>query len=274
MDISIGYSPCPNDTYIFYALVHGKIDTGRYRFIPTLADVEALNQMAVQRLLPVTKISFNAYLDLTRDFILLDSGGALGQGCGPLLISTEPKTIMELCEGRIAIPGLKTTANFLLDYFLTCHVTKDVLLFSDIEDAVLSGKVDAGVIIHENRFTYAEKGLYCIQDLGEHWEDNTKSPIPLGGIIADRTMPPDLLRQLSQWIKQSIEYADEHTDEVMLYVKEYAQEMEINVMMQHINLYVNRYSKSLGIKGQRAVEQLFEVAKKAGRITSFLAPFE
>ena len=274
MDISIGFSPCPNDTYIFYAMVHGKIDTRGYNFIPYMADVEELNQMARSCKLPITKISFNAYLDLTDRYLLLDSGGALGEGCGPLLISKRPLSLEDLADKTIAIPGEKTTANFLLDYSISVPVQKKIYLFSEIEDAVLSQAVDAGVIIHENRFTYQQKGLHCIQDLGTYWEETTNSPIPLGGIIADRSLDPALLPQLSAIIRQSIEYADAHGEEVMQYVEQFAQEMDHEVMLQHIGLYVNHYSKSLGSGGRRAVETLFREALRSGRIEVIRAPFE
>ena len=274
MDISIGFSPCPNDTYIFYAMVHGKIDTRGYNFIPYMADVEELNQMARSYKLPITKISFNAYLDLTDRYLLLDSGGALGEGCGPLLISKRPLSLEDLEDNTIAIPGEKTTANFLLDYSISVPVQKKIYLFSEIEDAVLSQEVDAGVIIHENRFTYQEKGLHCIQDLGTYWEGTTNSPIPLGGIIADRSLDPALLPHLSTIIRQSIEYADAHGEEVMQYVEQYAQEMDHEVMLQHIGLYVNHYSKSLGSGGRRAVETLFREALRSGRIEDIRDPFE
>lgn len=274
MDISIGFSPCPNDTYIFYAMVHGKIDTRGYNFIPYMADVEELNQMARSYKLPITKISFNAYLDLTDRYLLLDSGGALGEGCGPLLISKRPLSLEDLPDKTIAIPGEKTTANFLLDYSISVPVQKKIYLFSEIEDAVLSQAVDAGVIIHENRFTYQQKGLHCIQDLGAYWEETTNSPIPLGGIIADRSLDPALLPHLSAIIRQSIEYADAHGEEVMQYVEQFAQEMDHEVMLQHIGLYVNHYSKSLGSGGRRAVETLFREALRSGRIEVIRAPFE
>ncbi len=274
MDISIGFSPCPNDTYIFYAMVHGKIDTRGYNFVPHMADVEELNQMARSHKLPITKISFNAYLDLTDRYLLLDSGGALGEGCGPLLISKRPLSLDDLENKVIAIPGEKTTANFLLDYSINTPVQKKIYLFSEIEDAVLSQGVDAGVIIHENRFTYQDKGLHCIKDLGSYWEETTNSPIPLGGIIAERSLDPALLPHLSTIIRQSIEYADAHTDEVMQYVEQHAQEMDHEVMLQHIGLYVNHYSKSLGPGGRRAVETLFEEAKRSGRISEVTEPFE
>ncbi len=274
MDISIGFSPCPNDTYIFYAMVHSKIDTRGYNFIPHMADVEELNQMARSYKLPITKISFNAYLDLTDRYLLLDSGGALGEGCGPLLISKQPMSMKDLEDKTIAIPGEKTTANFLLDYSITTPVHKKIYLFSEIEDAILSNSVDAGVIIHENRFTYQEKGLHCIQDLGSYWEETTNSPIPLGGIIADRSLNPALLPHLSTIIRQSIEYADAHTEEVLQYVEQYAQEMDHEVMLQHIGLYVNHYSKSLGSGGRRAVQTLFDEAQRSSRITDIRDPFE
>lgn len=268
MKFSIGFSPCPNDTFIFYALIHGKVEPAGFEYELVIEDVEQLNQRAYRRDLDITKISFNAYLDLTDQYILLESGAALGRNCGPLLISKKPVRISELQGKTIAIPGEKTTANFLLDYYLGASpgVRKEVHLFSEIENLLLNEKVDAGVIIHENRFTYGAKGLQLIRDLGTHWEENTAHPIPLGGIIARRDLSQQDLRLLSDAIRDSIRYAWDHPKEVLAFVKDYAQEMDESVMRQHIDLYVNDFTSSLGSSGRQAIHYFFETAYQQQRI--------
>lgn len=268
MKFTIGFSPCPNDTFIFYALIHGKVAPADFEYELVIEDVEQLNQRAYRQELDITKISFNAYLDLTDEYLLLDSGSALGRNCGPLLISKKPVRASELEGKTIAIPGEKTTANFLLDYYLGANpgVRKEVHLFSDIENLLLEDQVDAGVIIHENRFTYGAKGLQLIRDLGTHWEENTAHPIPLGGIIARRALSKQDLRLLSDAIQDSIRYAWDHPKEVLAYVKDYAQEMDESVMKQHIALYVNDFTSSLGSSGRQAIDYFFETAYHQQRI--------
>ncbi len=266
MIIKIGYSPCPNDTFIFGALINGLIDSQGIEFQAHLADVEALNGWAQQELLDVTKISFNAFLGLTTRYQLLDSGSALGNHCGPLLISLRDYKKKDLSTCTIAIPGEKTTANFLLDYYHPAALNKEVLVFDQIESSVLDGSVDAGVIIHENRFTYAERGLQLIADLGLHWENATGQPIPLGGIVAKSSLPPDLALKIEQLIAASLQFAWKNPDAVMPYVRDHAQEMKESVMKQHIELYVNEFTKSLGSAGRQAVKHFFEEAVVQGRI--------
>ncbi len=275
MDINIGYSPCPNDTFIFYALVHGKVNTGKYRFQPFLADVETLNELAGNHQLPVTKLSFNAFLSLTDQYYLLQSGGALGRNCGPLLIGKPPVDEASIGDERIAIPGTQTTANFLLDFYRPGldPTQKLVLTFDQIEEAVLKRKVNAGVIIHENRFTYQDKGLCLIQDLGAYWESKTGSPIPLGGIVASRSLGPGLIRRIEKAIKESLQYAWAHPEEAMTYVRAHAQAMEDHVMRQHIDLYVNEHSADLGPEGRRAINRFFQEAKSMGRVNNYKVEF-
>ncbi|NND35359.1 MAG: 1,4-dihydroxy-6-naphthoate synthase [Saprospiraceae bacterium] len=266
MNLSLGFSPCPNDTFIFYALLHQKIPTGGLTFEPVIADVEALNLKANRCLLDITKISFNAFLAVADQYVLLDSGAALGRGCGPLLISKNECSVDELRGQTVVIPGEKTTANFLLDFFLPFPVKKLIKRFDEIENSLLSGEADAGVIIHENRFTYANRGLRLIQDLGSYWETQTGQPIPLGGIIAKRSLPPHIQIQVSDLIARSITYAWAHPDEVLPYVRQYAQEMNEDVMQQHINLYVNEYTADLGEFGRKAVERFFQAGREQGRV--------
>lgn len=267
-NITIGFSPCPNDTFIFYALLHNKIDTKGISFTPYIADVEELNQKAVKAELAVTKLSFGAYLTLTDLYRLLESGAALGRNCGPLLITRPGTSLEEIQDKVVAIPGELTTANFLLDYFLPFAVQKKNLLFSDIEEAILSHSVEAGVIIHENRFTYRQKGLISLQDLGTYWELSSGHPIPLGGIVCRRDLEPTFIKQIEQLITHSIQYAKDHQQEVMQYVRKYAQEMDEEVMKQHISLYVNEFSLNLGEEGRLAIQKFFGEAKNQGRVIS------
>ncbi|MCL4114050.1 UNVERIFIED_CONTAM: hypothetical protein GTU68_064864 [Idotea baltica] len=268
MNFSLGFSPCPNDTFIFYALLHHKVDTKGHVFSPFIADVEALNQKASESELDLTKISYNAYLDLINAYVLLDSGSALGRNCGPLLISKTDLSMQEIRGQRIAIPGNKTTANFLLDFYLPFEVKKKVAIFSEIESMISSNTVSAGVIIHENRFTYEERGFKLIKDLGSHWEEKSGFPIPLGGIIAKRSIPLQICKEISDIIRSSIEYAYAHQDEVLEYVRRYAQEMEESVMLKHIDLYVNDFSLDLGPEGRSAVLHFIEVAINQNRIST------
>lgn len=262
MKLTLGYSPCPNDTFIFDAMVHGKIDTEGLEFDVELADVEELNRKAFNAELDITKLSYHAYAHLTEKYILLRSGSALGNNCGPLLVSARsiPK---ENVEGlKVAIPGNYTTANFLLSYAFPNVKNKIEILFSDIEAAVLEGKVDLGVIIHENRFTYFERGLHKVMDLGEHWEKTTGLPIPLGGIVARRNFDKAVLQKINRVLRRSLEYAFANPDASRDYVSAHAQEMSYEVMQQHIQLYVNQYSLDLGEKGIAAVENMFKALEE------------
>lgn len=261
MKLTLGYSPCPNDTFIFDAMVHGKIDTEGLEFDVELADVEELNRKAFNAELDITKLSYHAYAHLTEKYILLRSGSALGNNCGPLLVAARAIPKENLDDLKVAIPGKYTTANFLLSYAFPKVKNKIEILFSDIEAAVLDGKVDLGVIIHENRFTYFERGLHKVMDLGEHWEKTTGLPIPLGGIVARRAFDKELLQKINRVLRRSLEYAFANPDSSRDYVCAHAQEMSYEVMQQHIQLYVNQYSLDLGEKGIAAVENMFDALK-------------
>lgn len=265
MKLSLGYSPCPNDCFIFDALVHGKIDTEGLEFEVQLEDVETLNRMAMRGQLDITKLSYHAYAWAMEHYILLRSGSALGFNCGPLLVSAKP--VQDLVTGiqSVAIPGQFTTANFLLSLALPQLRNKREYLFSEIEDAVVRGDVDAGLIIHENRFTYQDKGLVKLLDLGEFWDQLIQAPIPLGGIVMRRQAEPALLLKVNRLIRNSVEYAFAHPDSSMPYVRAHAQAMSESVMKQHISLYVNDFSADLGDTGIAAVELLFEKAKATGQ---------
>ncbi len=260
--LSLGFSPCPNDTFIFDAMLHGKVDTEGIEFEVFMEDVEALNRRAFAGGIAVTKLSYHAFAYLTDRYVLLDAGSALGNNCGPLLVARSPMDAAAIASARIAIPGKMTTANFLLSLAYPDALDKTETLFSDIEDAVLDGHADAGLIIHENRFTYAQKGLVKLIDLGEYWETTTGLPIPLGGIVASRELPLEIRHKVNRVMRRSVEYAFAHPDEVMPFVRLHAQAMDDAVMKAHIDLYVSDYTADLGEKGRSAVAQMFRIARE------------
>ena len=272
---TLGFSPCPNDTFIFDALVNKKIDPDGYRdidFDVMLEDVQTLNQWALDGKLDITKVSYGVLPRILDNYTLLDSGGALGKGVGPLLISKKEISHLnpdsfreEIRNCSIAIPGENTTAHFLFSLAFPEARNKKFMVFSAIEDAVLSGKVDCGVIIHENRFTYQQKGLIKLMDLGDFWEQKTGGPIPLGGIVMKKTFDRSLHLQVNNLIKQSLQYAFDHYPLLSNYVKDHSQEMEEDVMRKHIDLYVNNYSLSLGDDGHAAVTTLMEIYKSLNK---------
>jgi 1,4-dihydroxy-6-naphthoate synthase len=256
MKLTLGFSPCPNDTFIFDALVNKKIDTEDIDFEVLLEDVETLNQWAMQGKLDVSKISYGVLPLVLKEYALLDAGGALGKGVGPLLISTRPIPPTDIPGCRIAIPGQRTTAHLLFSLAFPQAQNKQFMIFSGIEDAVLAGEVDCGVIIHENRFTYQNKGLVKLLDLGEFWESTTNCPIPLGGIVMRKELGSVSQETINTLIRKSLEYAFHHYPALPDYVRAHAQEMDEQVMRQHIDLYVNDYSLSLGDDGQKAIQTL------------------
>lgn len=268
MNVTLGFSPCPNDCFIFDALVHRKIDTQGIDFTVVMEDVEALNQRAFKQDFEVTKLSYHAFLYLTDHYLLLNSGSALGFHCGPLLVKKAGVPIQHLDDARIAIPGKYTTANFLLSLAFPAANQKKEMLFSGIEEAVLSGEVDAGLLIHENRFTYEAKGLAKIMDLGEFWESLIQAPIPLGGIVVKKNMDPFFQKTINALVQKSVEFAFEHPESSMNYVKQHAQEMDEEVMKQHIALYVNSFSIDLGTIGKHAVQLLFDKALESRLINA------
>ena len=265
MKLTLGISPCPNDTFIFDALIHKKVDTQGLDFDVFFADIEQLNTWAFQEKLDITKLSFNALTKCIPEYSLLDSGSALGRNCGPLLIK-KPENILT-SKSRIAIPGRFTTANLLLSISNPEYSNKIEILFSEIENEILLDNVDAGLIIHENRFTYQQKGLEKIKDLGEFWEKETGYPLPLGGIVVKRSVPFEIKKKIERVLRNSVEYALRNKESSINFIKLHAQEMERDVIDAHIELYVNSYSVSLSEHGRKAVELLFE---KAGRITDKL----
>lgn len=258
--LTLGFSPCPNDCFIFDAMLHGKIDTEGLSFKPVIEDVEALNKKAFRNKLDVTKLSFFTYAQVQKDYSLLDSGAALGFGVGPLVVSInhQPSTINH--KLKIAIPGKNTTANLLFSLAFPKMKNKKEVLFSKIENAVLKRKFDLGLIIHESRFTYQQKGLKKVIDLGEWWEKKTKLPIPLGGIAIKKTFSKEIQKKVERVIRRSIEFAFANPDSSKTFVKKHSQEMDDDVIKQHIRLYVNKFSISLGKQGHKAISMLFKHA--------------
>ena len=260
MKLSLGFSPCPNDTFIFDALVNKKIDTEGLDFDIHLEDVQTLNNFALEGRLDFSKISYGVLPLLLNTHTLLNSGGAMGKGVGPLLISNnENITPSDVNNLRIAIPGKNTTAYLLFSVEYPNAKNISFYVFNEIEAAVLSGEVDAGVIIHENRFTYAQKGLFKITDLGAEWETKTKSPIALGGIVASNRIPKPIMQQVDQLIAKSVEYAFSNYPAISEYVSCHAEEMSEDVMRQHIDLYVNDFSRDMGDTGKKAIETLVNI---------------
>ena len=261
MKISIGFSPCPNDTFIFDALVNNKINTQGISFDVLLDDVETLNNWALQEKLMLTKISYGVLPLLTNTYQLLPSGGALGYGVGPLLI-TKPSFFTQnkdINTAKIGIPGINTTAHILLSTAYPTITNKKFLVFNEIEDALLQNDIDAGVIIHENRFTYAQKGLVLIQDLGNIWEQKTHQPIPLGAIVAHKNVPIETAKHINKLIQQSIQYAQHNYPHISQYVQSHAQAMETAVMLKHIDLYVNKFSNHIGNDGKMAIQHFLNI---------------
>ncbi|MGJ1363288.1 menaquinone biosynthesis family protein [Sphingobacterium spiritivorum] len=274
MKLTLGFSPCPNDTFIFDAVIHNKIDTEGLSFEVEYQDVETLNQKAFQQELDVTKLSYHAFAYAVEDYELLDAGSALGFGVGPLLITKDEKLAERLKESldnkgtisadladlRIGIPGKYTTANFLLGLAFPQLQNKQEVVFSGIEQALIDGDIDLGLIIHENRFTYEDKGLHKVVDLGDFWEKTTGYPIPLGGIVVRRGIEDEVKQKLNRILKKSVAFAFEHPKSGLDFIRSHAQEMSEEVMYKHIELYVNSYSRDLGTEGRKAIAYMFDKA--------------
>jgi 1,4-dihydroxy-6-naphthoate synthase len=270
MKLSLGFSPCPNDTFIFDALIHHKIDTEGLDFEVFFDDVETLNQKAFRGELDITKLSFHAFAHVYKQYALLDAGSALGFGVGPLLICKNENLIHnpeELTTNlKVGIPGKYTTANFLLGIAFPHLVDKQEMIFSEIEPALINNKIDVGLIIHENRFTYSDKGLHKIVDLGSYWEQLTGCAIPLGGIVINRNLDREIQEKVNRLLRKSVEFAFANPKSGIDFIKKHAQEMSEDVMYKHIELYVNKYSIDLGIEGRKAIDVLFKLAIEKGLI--------
>jgi 1,4-dihydroxy-6-naphthoate synthase len=266
MKLTLGISPCPNDTFVFDAMVHGRIDTEGLEFDYFLADVEELNRKALTSASDITKMSFYAYAYAAQNYLILDSGSALGHHNGPLVISKRKISPSDLVDARIAIPGKYTTANLLFSLIWPEAVNKVEYLFSDIVEALLKDEVDAGLIIHETRFTYHKKGLHKVADMGEYWAKLTSLPIPLGTIVINRKIPNDIALKVNRIIRRSLEYA--YHDSMVSYdfVTSHAREMDSSVMNRHIKLFVNKYTLNLGREGKKAIIELYRFAREKGII--------
>jgi 1,4-dihydroxy-6-naphthoate synthase len=260
MKLTLGFSPCPNDTFIFEALVHGRVDTEGLTFDWFLADVEELNRRAMEGTVDVTKMSFHAFAMAASDYLILDSGSALGHNNGPLVVSRRKMYPDELENALIAIPGKYTTANLLFSIFWPGASRKREYIFSDIPEAVMSGEVDAGLIIHETRFTYLSLGLRKVADTGEYWEKMTGMPVPLGGIVVNRGVNEDIAAKVYRSIRRSIEYAWADPSASVDFIRRNAREIDSAVTKEHISLFVNEFSLSLGQEGKAAIERLYSVA--------------
>ena len=266
MKLTLGFSPCPNDTFIFDALIHHKIDTEGLDFEVYFDDVETLNQKAFRCELDISKLSFHAFAYVADNYVLLESGSALGFGVGPLLIAKKPLDSGITRGHKIGIPGKYTTANFLFSLAYPEATNKTEMLFSEIEDAAVNEEIDFGLIIHENRFTYQQKGLVKIIDLGDYWEKLTGCAIPLGGIVMKRTIPQDVKEKVNRVLKRSVEFAFKNPESGIDFIRLHAQAMDEAVMYKHIELYVNKYSLELGEEGRKAVNILFDTALEKGII--------
>lgn len=266
MKLSLGFSPCPNDTFIFDALIHHKIDTEGLEFEVFFDDVETLNQKAFRAELDITKLSFHAFAYVAEQYALLDSGSALGFGVGPLLICHKENFIRNsdhlTPDLKVGIPGRYTTANFLLGIAFPHLTNKQEMVFSAIESSLLADQIDLGLIIHENRFTYTEKGLHKIVDLGCYWEQQTGCAIPLGGIVVNRKLDLKTMEKVNRLVKKSVEFAFANPKSGLEFIRQHAQEMSEEVMYKHIELYVNQYSVELGIEGRKAIDTMFTMAQK------------
>jgi len=263
-ELSLGFSPCPNDTYIFHALVHNRVPLHHVAFLPpVLDDVETLNRWALEARLDVTKLSFHALGHVLDRYVMLSAGAALGRGCGPLLVS-RPGCVLDPGRSTIAIPGTYTTAALLLKLFEPQVANLRVMRFEEIMPTVAKGRVDAGVIIHESRFTYSDHGLVAVQDLGEWWEELTDLPIPLGCIAAKTELPEQMITEVDSSIRASLMWAGNHPGESLQYIRSHAQEMEDTVLQSHIALYVNEYSLDIGDEGRAAIRELLRRGIEAG----------
>ncbi len=273
MNYSMGFSPCPNDTFLFDAWVNGKINTPM-ELSTRLADVETLNEWASEAILDITKLSFPALFRNLHQYRLLKAGSALGNGVGPLLIAREPidPNDPSILDKKIILPGRTTTANLLFSFAYPEAKQKSYRVFSAIEDALLSGEADLGVIIHENRFTYAQRGLHLVKDLGTHWEKQTGCAVPLGCIAIRRSLPEELIHMTTNCMQTSLQHAWDKLPKISSYVKEHAQKMEESVMRKHIDLYVNEHTMELSAGDIEAIQTLYKVYCQIEEIKESEAP--
>jgi 1,4-dihydroxy-6-naphthoate synthase len=268
--LELGYSPCPNDTFIFHALTHGLVEVADVTVTEVLEDVETLNRWATEGRLDLTKISYHAYGHLRDEYVALRAGGAMGRGVGPLLVARDG--MLDVEQATIAIPGRLTTATLLLRMLVPQEVMTIEMRYDRIEDAVAHGDVDAGLIIHESRFTYRQHGLTAVMDVGERWEQETGLPLPLGAILIRRSLGDVVAEAVNEGIRRSLQYAQQHPDESARYVAEHAQEPDPEVTKAHIGLYVNDFSLDVGDEGEMALAELFGRAEDEGLLPPSNAP--
>lgn len=254
MHLKIGISSCPNDTFIFEALYNNRLSTDGISFEWTIADIKELNALAAKGALDIIKVSYYTYAKLQSTYSLLSAGGAIGYACGPLLLANTPLSYEALAQAVIGIPGIDTTAHFLLNFYAPHAQHKKVLLFSEIIPALLAKTIDAGVIIHESRFVYQTTGLHLVQDLGAYWEEKTGFPIPLGCIIMRKDLGVALIQKIDSLILDSLELAFKQPENAMPFIRSQAQELNDEIIQQHINLYVNDFSRSPGEIGKKAID--------------------
>jgi 1,4-dihydroxy-6-naphthoate synthase len=272
MQLSLGFSPCPNDTFIFDALVNNRLNNNGFHFVPFIEDVEQLNQKAFQKKLDITKLSFNAYAKVSADYQLLHSGAALGKGCGPLLVMKKNLKWEDLADAVVAIPGFNTTANLLLTLFAPEVIHKKEMLFSEIETAVLKGAADVGLVIHESRFTFEAKGLQKLADMGELWEQYTGCPLPLGCIAIKRSLPEEVKDNIDKLVRESVQFAFAHPGLANDFIRMHANEMSVELQQRHIDLYVNEFSIDLGDQGRKAIELLFRKGREMKLLPELTLP--
>ena len=266
MTVSLGFSPCPNDTFIFHSLVSGLLPGPQQKVDVRLHDVETLNEMAFEEVLDVTKLSFYAWLKVQHNYRLLASGGALGYGCGPVVVSARPVTREDVTACRIVLPGKWTTAHLLFRLWAPRATDRRFVTYDRIFDALNGGEADCGVIIHESRFTFEKMGFQAVVDLGAWWEEKTGLPIPLGCIAAHKRLPEGLTEDLEEKIRQSIAAARAHPEQALPYIRTHAQEMTLEVLNAHIDTFVNAFSLDLGQEGRAAVSELEKRARGAGLV--------
>lgn len=266
MKFKLAISSCPNDTFMFDAIINKRIDVGQYEFELHIADIEKLNRLAFKTETDIAKISYHSFFKIIDNYELLNSGSALGKNCGPLIISKRKIFLDELVDCKIAIPGTNTTANLLMKIFYPNAINKSVYLFSDIETAVLDNECDAGLVIHETRFTYKNRGLKLISDLGNLWEKQFQLPIPLGGIAIRSNLPNKVKSDINKILRSSVEFAFSNPDASMQFMKQNAVELDEQIIKQHVELYVNNYSIDLGGEGKRSVEILLSEYNKLENI--------
>lgn len=258
MKLNLAISPCPNDIFIFDAIINKKINLEGLDFEVEYKDIQSLNKDSHHLNYDIIKVSFKALMNNKDYYTLLDSGSALGKNCGPILIKLPDTKLNE--KSIIAIPGIDTTANLLLSLAMPKYNNKHEVVFSEIEDGILNKRFDAGLIIHENRFTYQSKGLVKVLDLGEFWETQKQVPIPLGGIVVKKSFPSSLKKKINRIIRRSIDFALNNKKSSSEFIMHHAQEMDDDVVHEHINLYVNKFTRSLGIDGKKAIKELFKSA--------------